>query len=82
MNLLRNVAVNGSATDRLLLLDVDFVPSTHLHTTLKNIHIENKEAIIVAAFEFPPNVVNIRTNISNKGDLIRSWDSGKVQPFK
>ena len=82
MNLLRNVAVNGSATDRLLLLDVDFVPSTHLHTTLKKIYLENKEAIIVAAFEIPPNVVNIQTNISNKGDLIRAWDSGKVQPFK
>ena len=77
------MAVNGSVTDRVLLLDIDFVPYPGLLKALQKIKVARKEAKVVAAFEIIPQTNNAHhLNPKNSDELMQAWSRGLVQTFK
>ncbi|CAJ0928179.1 unnamed protein product, partial [Mesorhabditis belari] len=81
VNYLRNVAINGSKTEYLLLLDVDFLPSQGSHSILQR-HLNDfkkQNALILPAFE----TVNGNSFESmNKNDFLELWAQKRVRPFR
>ena len=86
INQMRNVAVNGSVTDRLLLLDMDFVPCPGLLKALQKTNVAQNEAKVIAAFEIVEHrnqSHNARPlNPQTTEELLQAWSRGLVQPFK
>ena len=86
VNHMRNVAVNGSVTDRLLLLDIDFVPCPGLLKTLQKINVAPKQVKVIAAFEIVEKYYQRHSEYplipNNTEELMQAWSRGLVQPFK
>ena len=86
INQMRNVAVNGSVTDRLLLLDMDFVPCPGLLKALQKTNVAQNEAKVVAAFEIVQKHKRNHNahplNPQTTEELMELWSRGLVQPSK
>ncbi|GLH07518.1 N-acetyllactosaminide beta-1,3-N-acetylglucosaminyltransferase [Gryllus bimaculatus] len=86
-NLLRNVARRGVATEFVLVVDVDMLPSANLRQDFYNFAVksrlfsesrrEDKTVYVVPAFEVRENVPAPRI----KAELLQLADKGDLRPF-
>ena len=86
VNYLRNVAMNFSSTEAVLISDADFLPMEGLDTNLRNLVSKEdslstsyNRAYIVPAFE------TLRYRFStpdDKSQLIQMWDDGLIDTFR
>jgi len=79
-NLLRNVAVKYARTAYIFVIDIDMLPSKHLHQAViqsQEILHQPKTALVIPAFE-----VQITTVIPHdKKMLLKLWLQNEVRPF-
>ncbi len=84
-NNLRNVALKGSSTEYVFLVDVDFIPSPGLYHDAKKLTSQWKEdlALVIPAF-WQTHPENVATNLqpNNKPDLLWSLKHGEVELFQ
>eukprot|EP01006_Ploeotia_vitrea_P022986 TRINITY_DN55434_c0_g1_i1.p1 TRINITY_DN55434_c0_g1~~TRINITY_DN55434_c0_g1_i1.p1 ORF type:complete len:328 (+),score=54.52 TRINITY_DN55434_c0_g1_i1:77-985(+) len=83
VNLMRNVALHYSATDTVLLLDVDFALSQGANGMLSQVGVPQaranpKTAFVLPAFEYLPHDGVMATTQSG---LKQQWEQGVVEAF-
>ncbi len=91
-NLLRNVALNNVKVEYVLVIDIDIIPSKHLHNQfIEFIHTNsllssgnsdmfnqvNRTAFVVPSFEIDPDMLVPQS----KDELCHMWQQGSVRPF-
>ena len=74
--------MNGSATDRVLLIDIDFVTLPGLRNFLRGRKLRNKQALIIPAFEIVGGADEENMDIKSTEQLLKAWEAGKIIPFK
>ena len=87
-NLLRNVAVDNSNTDHVMVIDIDMIPSFNLYSEflrilqqqqsskISNIF-ESKTAYVIPSFEMLQNAVVPQ----DKSKLLNMWKKHEARPF-
>ena len=78
VNALRNAALAAVATEKALLLDVDFLPSRRARDVLERRRVGARDAVVVPAFE---SRAGAAPPVASKAGLRAAVDAGDAEPF-